>query len=193
MIDEEKIEIGKMADEIVQTFFKTPKFVPIFVEYKDHEKSKQLLETVVHRLTAEHPGTTFLFYDDAYYDEGGVFSRPGCSTTLHCVLIKTSDKVERVREEYLKQYVFNRGVSNSANIAPLVSTMCRCTGASTRLVDAYVSDFFDLKPGESISVKDHYPERRADEFLCNSICKRLANEYGAKFCRHGCKIVKKED
>ena len=69
----------------------------------------------------------------------------------------------------------------------------RCTGASTRIMDEVISEFFNLEPGQSIEVVDHYPEKRASKFLCDRICDRLKYEYGVKFYRHGTTIVKVEN
>ena len=52
----------------------------------------------------------------------------------------------------------------------------RATGRSTRLVDKYVQDLYDKK-GEWLLVQDHYPSRKACEFLCGRILKRMQSEH----------------
>ena len=59
----------------------------------------------------------------------------------------------------------------------------RATGASTRIVDRIVQDFFNLPMGTKIYISDHYLSRRADEFLCKRVMKRLDNEHHVKFKR----------
>lgn len=50
----------------------------------------------------------------------------------------------------------------------------RMTGASTKLADKYIQKLF--KDGE-VQVHDHYPNRNADIFLFDKICKRLNIEH----------------
>lgn len=63
----------------------------------------------------------------------------------------------------------------------------RAEGNSTRLADKYIQDYFSLKPGEFIEVKDHYQGgdcKMANKRLCDIICRRLEEEHGEKFYIH---------
>ena len=61
--------------------------------------------------------------------------------------------------------------------------MFRATGKSTRLVDELIQEFFAKPMGTKIPVCDHYPERRADEFLLNRFMKRLESEHPSATCK----------
>ena len=53
----------------------------------------------------------------------------------------------------------------------------RATGASTRIVDRIVQDFFNLPMGTKIYVTDHYGSKRADDYLAYRVLKRLSAEH----------------
>lgn len=57
----------------------------------------------------------------------------------------------------------------------------RATGASTRIIDELIQEFFTQPMGTRILVRDHYPETRADRFLGDRMAKRLENEFHVKF------------
>ena len=61
--------------------------------------------------------------------------------------------------------------------------MFRATGKSTRLVDELIQEFFEKPMGTKIPVCDHYPERRADEFLLDRFMKRLESEHPSATCK----------
>ena len=60
--------------------------------------------------------------------------------------------------------------------------MFRATGRSTRLIDELIQEFFEKPMGTKILVCDHYPERRADEFLLNRFMNRLESEHPGATC-----------
>ena len=65
----------------------------------------------------------------------------------------------------------------------LFEAMFRATGRSTKLVDELIQEFFEKPIGTKIPVCDHYPERRADEFLLDRFMKRLESEHPGATCK----------
>lgn len=65
----------------------------------------------------------------------------------------------------------------------LFDEMFRATGRSTKLVDELIQEFFEKPMGSKIPVCDHYPERRADEFLLNRFMNRLESEHPGATCK----------
>jgi hypothetical protein len=67
--------------------------------------------------------------------------------------------------------------------AELKALRYRAIGWSTRIIDHIIQDFFDLPMGTKIYISDHYLSRRADDFLCERVMKRLDNEHHMKVKR----------
>lgn len=65
----------------------------------------------------------------------------------------------------------------------LFDEMFRATGRTTKLVDELIQEFFERPMGTNIPVCDHYPERRADEFLLDRFMKRLESEHPSATCK----------
>ena len=65
----------------------------------------------------------------------------------------------------------------------LFDEMFRATGKSTKLVDELIQEFFEKPMGTRIPVCDHYPERRADEYLLDRFMKRLESEHPSATCK----------
>ena len=69
------------------------------------------------------------------------------------------------------------------NDKELFEAMFRATGRSTKLVDELIQEFFEKPMGTEIPVCDHYPERRADEFLLDRFMTRLESEHPTATCK----------
>ena len=65
------------------------------------------------------------------------------------------------------------------NDRKLYEETSRATGKTTRIVDELIQEFFEKPMGTKIAIVDHYPERRADEFLLNMFMRRLESEHPA--------------
>ncbi len=65
----------------------------------------------------------------------------------------------------------------------LFDEMFRATGKSTKLVDELIQEFFEKPMGTRIPVCDHYPDRRADEYLLDRFMKRLESEHPSATCK----------
>lgn len=52
----------------------------------------------------------------------------------------------------------------------------RRVGNTTRLIDYYVQELFNNFEQE-IEIRDHFPHRRADEFLIERLVKRIRSEH----------------
>ena len=138
------------------------------------------------------------FYGDVVFDD----------SKKSCVIIRTSDPILESRRTQFNIYM-DRLLETTANecettddkskkeiIPPsLYNAMLvgRANGYTTRLADQYVQEYFNMKPGEFISVKDHYQggnEGRANKMLCDIICRRLKEEHGENFYVHRGNIPK---
>lgn len=69
------------------------------------------------------------------------------------------------------------------NDRKLCEETSRATGKTTRIVDKLIQEFFEKPMGTKIAIVDHYPERRADEFLLNVFMKRLESEHPSATCK----------
>ena len=65
----------------------------------------------------------------------------------------------------------------------LFGEMFRATGRTTKLVDELVQEFFEKPMGTKIPVLDHFPDRRADEYLLDRFMKRLESEHPGATCK----------
>lgn len=67
------------------------------------------------------------------------------------------------------------------NDAELNYLQHRINGASTRILDGLVQEFFNKPMGEKIYVQDHYGTRQADRFLMDRLARRIEDEHHCKF------------
>ena len=51
------------------------------------------------------------------------------------------------------------------------------------MIDELIQGFFETPMGTKIPVCDHYPERRADEYLLDRFMKRLESEHPSATCK----------
>ena len=65
--------------------------------------------------------------------------------------------------------------------------LSRAAGASTRIIDELVQEFFEKPYGTPIPVIDHHHTRQADEFLFDKLARRIEQEHETKFHRE-CKM-----
>ena len=65
----------------------------------------------------------------------------------------------------------------------ILDKMFRATGRTTKLVDELVQEFFEQPMGTNIPVCDHYPDRKADEYLLDRFMKRLESEHPTATCK----------
>lgn len=174
----------RLIDEYIQRFFNEPIYTPIIVVDHDvdgkpatYESNVELLKKIENRLTKEHGNSTWYSTKHANFFKLRAFNNDN-----YCVIIRTNDPVSDMRRkelEYYKEQQYNDYI-NSPSILD-VFHIGRATGATTRLADKYIQEFFSKKTGEYIEVFDHYCGGLANVMLCNIICRRLENEHKAKF------------
>ena len=166
-----KVEIGRKVNDLVQTFYYTPKFVPIVC-------GREELERFEERMKLEHPYDEYWAEKNCRY-ESQLFHYEGRTS----IIVKTGDRAERMREELFKSYLYQHE-DNDFELNPPINVLLqnqhRCCGSSTRLADDFIAQYFDLKPGEAVAIVDHYPEGRAHHCLAEFIMRRLESEYGVK-------------
>lgn len=201
-MDEKNRLLGKLTDKYIQELFTSPCYSPIMPIVREVGKEvgasdDELIDRIVERLKSEHGGTDYavlrnvrfeLPEEEKYYRSvfGDGFRHP-----INVIWLK-SDRMQAVREMTFKEFIRMYDEGRDPNIAHFDSS-ARARGCSTRQADDYIQKFFDLEPGESIEIKDHYNggnEGRANDCLLKRICGRLANEYKVRFYVHKGKVPK---
>jgi len=180
-------------------------------EEPSRDANIELLKKIEIRLNNEHRSSKWYSSTDAnmipsgYYDWAQKFGRNGVvfdDSKKSCVIIRTSDPILESRRAQFNIYT-DRLLEISANecettydkpkkeiIPPSLydaTLVGRATGKTTRIADKYVQEYFNIKPGEFITVMDHYQggtEGRANKMLCDIVCRRLKEEHGENFYVH---------
>lgn len=65
----------------------------------------------------------------------------------------------------------------------IINETFRLSGRTTRQVDELIQEFFEKPMGTKIPVIDHFPERKADEYLLERFMKRLESEHPGATCK----------
>lgn len=162
-----KVDIGRKVDALVQKFYDTPKYEPIFVE-------EEVIDRFSERMKLEHP------YDE-FWAQKNVLRN---TTFFHyegkaSVIVRTGDRAERMRQTQFEVYL-SQHEDNDFELNPPIDILNwnRCKGYSTRKADRIIAEYFNRKPGEEVMIVDHYPEKRAHYCLANFVFRRLEHEYG---------------
>ena len=193
-MDEKNRYLGRLTDEYIQKLFTKPPYSPImpYVGTKGKElgaTDDELMDRITSRLKMEHNGTSFEVVHDArlespYRSSYPLFGR-GCRRSTNVIWLK-EDRMLKCRANAIETFLSLFEDKQDPNIAEF-DLSDRARGYSTRQADDYIQKFFDLEPGESIEITDHYEggtQGNANRFLMDRICGRLENEYGVKFYVH---------
>jgi hypothetical protein len=201
-MDEKNRRLGKRTDKYIQALFTRPIYSPIMpsvweIGEEVGASDDELTDRIVERLESEHRGTDYVVLrnvrleplEDEFMlktgkDYRGVFG-DGFRRSTNVIWLK-SDRMQQVRERTFKDFMDMYDEGRDPNIVHF-DLSARARGYSTRQADDYIQKFFDLEPGESIEIKDHYnggSDGRANACLAKRICGRLANEYKVRFYVH---------
>ncbi len=201
-MDEKNRLLGKLTDKYIQDLFTKPLYSPIKpTVWETGEKlgasDDELTDRIVERLESEHSGTDYVVLRNARFepleeefmlktgkDYRGIFG-DGFRRSTNVIWLK-SDRMQPVRERTFKEFMDMFNEHRDPNIIHF-DLSARARGYSTRQADDYIQKFFDLEPGESIEIKDHYNDGRegmANNHLMKRICGRLEKEYKVKFYVH---------
>lgn len=207
-MDEKNRLLGKLTDKYIQALFTKPLYSPIMpsvweIGEEVGASDDELTDRIVERLESEHSGTDYVVLRNARFepleeefmlktgrDYRGVFG-DGFRRSTNVIWLK-SDRMQTVRERTFKDFMDMHDEGRDPNIAHF-DLSARARGYSTRQADNYIQKFFDLEPGESIEIRDHYnggSEGRANASLLKKICGRLKNEYKVKFYIHNGTVPK---
>ena len=197
--------LGKLTDKYIQDLFTKPPYSPIMPYVGEAGKElgasdDELFERIKSRIENEHSGTDYEVATDvridpfedwhmSHFDRGrslfrGRFIEPPRRSTN--VIWLKEDRMLKPRINAMETFLALKKDGQDPNIV-YYDLSDRARGYSTRQADDYIQKFFDLEPGESIEIKDHYnggSEGRANEHLLKVICGRLEKEYKVKFYVH---------
>lgn len=207
-MDEKNRLLGSLTDKYIQDIFTKPPYSPIIPHvYFNGEDADafddELFERIKERLKAEHNGADYVAMKNVRFepleeeflaktgkDYRGVFGS-GFRRSANVIWLK-EDRMRSVRENLFKEFMRLEEEGSDPNVS-YYDMSFRARGYSTRLADKYIQEFFDLEPGQSIEIKDHYKngtEGMANSHLMKKICGRLKYEYKVKFYVHNGTVPK---
>ena len=203
--------LGRLTDKYIQDLFTRPPYSPIMPYVGEAGKEldasdDELFERIKSRIENEHGGTDYEVVTDVRldpfenehlfrFDRGRSLFRerfidpPRRST--NAIWLK-EDRMLKSRINAMEAFLELKKDGQDPNIV-YYDLSNRARGYSTRQADDYIQEFFDLEPGESIEIKDHYnggSEGRANDYLLKRICGRLEKEYKVKFYVHRGRVPK---
>ena len=186
--------IGRAVDYYVQKLFTEQSYTPIAVRVPtpvldkcdmdmtfDDKFYKDVFNRLKERLSMEYTDQKFFFFEDVVYDflEADYFHRGRALSRENIVVMGPKKKVKFMEERFY-DFMHSYNEDRDTNLARF-DMSSRCCGISTRQADSLIQKFFDLEPGESIDIVDHYGTGAANKMLTDHICRRLENEYKVKF------------
>ena len=191
-MDEKNRYLGKLTDKYIQDLFTKPLYSPIMPTVWPKGKElgatdDELMDRILSRIKNEHCGTSVEFVRDAKYEIfNSVFGTDHEIRRSTNVIWLKEDRMSKARKNAMETFLSLHEDKQDPNILEF-DLSDRARGYSTRQADDYIQKFFDLEPGGSIEIMDHYSGGEvgvANRFLLNRICGRLEKEYNVKFYVH---------